>query len=148
MTDPDPNKIKESNPKDAIGCRKPALSVLSMPVLYEMGAGLTEGACKYRRHNFRVIGVRASVYFDATMRHLAAWWEGQDIDPDSGLHHVSKALASLHVLRDAMICDKVHDDRPPRVHASWIAKARERVDEILARYPNPADPYTQTNLED
>lgn len=76
------------------------------------------------------------------MRHLAAWWEGQDIDPDSGLHHVAKAMASLHVLRDAMMQDKCFDDRPPVSSASWIAAAQERVEEILGRYPNHKAPYT------
>lgn len=145
----DPEKLKESNPKDRIGIRKPALSVLSMPVIYEQAAGLTEGACKYGRHNYRVIGVRASVYFDATMRHLSAWWEGQDIDPDSGLHHIAKAMASLHVLRDAMLRGKVHDDRPPSTDESWITEAKERVEAILERYPDPVDPYTiSSDLED
>lgn len=137
------NSVKESNPKDRLGMRKPALSVLSMPVLYEMAAGMTEGACKYGRHNYRAIGVRASVYFDATMRHLAAWWEGQDTDPDSGLHHVCKALASLHVLRDAMLNNKVVDDRPPSMHEGWIKQAQDHITEILERYPEPAAPFTR-----
>lgn len=145
----DPKKLKESNPKDRIGVRKPPLSTLSMPVLFEAGNALLEGAAKYGRHNYRVIGVRSSVYFDATMRHLAAWWEGQDVDPDSGLHHVTKAIASLMVLRDAMLHDKVHDDRPPPSPESWIQQATDRTTEVIDRYPDPVEPYTrESNLED
>ena len=136
------------NPKDKAGQMKPRLSVLSMPVLFEAGNALTEGARKYGAFNVRVVPVKASVYFDATMRHLGAWWEGQDIDPDSGLHHVVKAIASLMVLRDAMIHEKVKDDRPPITDASWIAEAVERAAEIVERYPDPKQPYTQSNLED
>ncbi|SVD92517.1 uncharacterized protein METZ01_LOCUS445371, partial [marine metagenome] len=29
-----------------------------------------EGAIKYGRHNYRIAGVRASVYIDATIGHL------------------------------------------------------------------------------
>tara|TARA_R110002096_G_scaffold6213_1_gene28668 strand:- start:485 stop:931 length:447 start_codon:yes stop_codon:yes gene_type:complete len=143
-----PKNIKDSNPKDAIGVRKPALSVLSMPVLFEQAAGLSEGACKYGRSNYRVMGVRASVYYDATMRHLAAWWEGENIDPESGIHHISKAMSSLHVLRDAMMQGKCSDDRPPVSNESWIREAQERIEQVLDRHPNPKPPYTQSNLED
>ncbi|MCM0035904.1 MAG: DUF5664 domain-containing protein, partial [Burkholderiaceae bacterium] len=55
-----------------------------------------------------------SVYYDATIRHLFAWWEGEDLDPDSGMSHITKAIASLTVLRDSMIQGMSTDDRPPR----------------------------------
>lgn len=135
------SRVKKSNPKDAIGSRKPPLTTVPFPVLYEVGAGMLEGSCKYRRHNYRVIGVRTSVYVDATMRHLADFWEGEDIDPASGVHHVSKAIASLVVLRDAMMNDKCHDDRPPPSKAGWLGRIQQLVDGVLVRYPNPKPPY-------
>jgi len=110
----DEANIKASNPKDLIGSRKAKLSCVPAGVIFEIGLGMTEGMCKYGRHNYRAIGVRSSVYYDATMGHLMDWWEGQDIDVESGLSHVTKALASLTVLRDAMMQGKLHDDRPPR----------------------------------
>ena len=139
---------KETNPKDAIGCTKPPLSVIPLPPLYEVAAGLLEGACKYRRHNYRRAGIRNSIYYDGVMRHLAAWWEGQDIDPDSGIHHVSKAIACLLVLRDAQMADMATDDRPPVVDPHWMEKVQERVTEVLKRHPNPLPPYTETDIYD
>jgi hypothetical protein len=103
-----------NNPKDAIGARKAKFSTIPAGVLFEVGTAMLEGAVKYGRHNFRVMGLRASVYYDASMGHIADWWEGQDIDPDSGLHHVTKAISTLVVLRDAMLQDKMTDDRPPK----------------------------------
>ena len=105
---------KATNPKDAIGALKAKVSVVPANVIFEIGLGMTEGMVKYGRHNYRGCGVRASVYYDASMGHLMDWWEGEDTDPDSGLSHVTKALASLVVLRDAMMQDKLRDDRPPR----------------------------------
>ena len=105
---------KTTNPKDAVGIKKAPMSTVSAAVLAEVGVGMLEGALKYGRHNYRGVGVRASVYYDATIRHLFSWWEGEDIDPDSQLSHVTKAICSLVVLRDAMIQDKCEDDRPPR----------------------------------
>jgi hypothetical protein len=119
---------KPTNPKDVCGIRKAPMSTVSGAVLAELGVAMLEGAAKYGRHNYRAVGVRASVYYDATMRHVIAWWEGEDIDPDScaideatgqpdlttGASHITKAIASLVVLRDAMIQGMVTDDRPPR----------------------------------
>jgi hypothetical protein len=84
------------------------------PVIWELAVAMFEGALKYARHNYRAVGVRASVYYDALNRHIDAWWDGQDVDPDSGLHHITKAIATLFVLRDSMIRGNWVDDRPPR----------------------------------
>src|SRR5690349_5453933 len=70
-----PVQEKPSNPKDVIGIRKVPFSVLPTPVLWEAALGMMEGALKYGRHNYRAIGVRSSVYYDATQRHLTDWWE-------------------------------------------------------------------------
>lgn len=104
---------KDSNPKDIIGTRKAPMSTVPAGVIAERGVAMLEGACKYGRHNYRAVGIRASVYYDATMRHLMAWWEGEDVDPDSGLSHITKAIASLAVLRDAQMRSMVQDDRAP-----------------------------------
>jgi hypothetical protein len=139
---------KPTNPKDALGILKPPLSTVPTPVVFEIGLGMLEGALKYGRHNYRAIGVRASVYYDATMRHLGVWWEGEDLDPDSkaGLHHVSKAIASLVVLRDAMIQGNWQDDRPPRSPQDWLLNMQGSVKALLAAYPNPVSPYTQQTM--
>lgn len=140
-------KVKESNPKDAIGVTKVPYSTLSGPVIAEMAVGMLEGALKYGRHNYRAIGVRASVYYDATRRHLDGWWEGEDIDPDSGLSHITKALTSLAVLRDAMIRGKMEDDRPQGT-VGFLAKLNLKVKELLATYTNPKAPFLATGAPD
>lgn len=104
---------KPSNPKDIVGTRKAPMSTVSAAVMAELGVAMLEGAAKYGRHNYRAVGVRASVYYDATLRHLFSWWEGEDIDPDSDMSHITKAIASLAVLRDAMIQGMLTDDRAP-----------------------------------
>lgn len=123
------------NPKDMIGQRKATLSCIPMPVMMEVGVGMLEGAMKYGRYNWRTTSVKSSIYFDATMRHLIQWWEGDDIDTDSGIHHISKAITSLVVLRDAMICDKFVDDRPPGgVPEDWMAVLNSRVNMLTEKY--------------
>lgn len=124
---------KPTNPKDAVGIKKAPMSTVPAGVLAEVGVAMLEGASKYGRHNFRVAGVRASVYYDGVMRHLMAWWEGEDIDPDSGLSHVVKAITSLTVLRDAMLQEMWADDRPPR-SAPFYPRLNAAAAEIVDRY--------------
>lgn len=137
---------KDTNPKDAIGVTKAPVSVVPGPFLFALGQALLEGALKYGRHNYRACGVRYSVYFDAAMRHLFAWWEGEDRDPDSGLPHIIKAAACLAVLHDSMGQCNAHDDRPPQSPGFWLERVNEHTKELLARYPNPEPPHTQKDV--
>ncbi len=151
--------IKPSNPKDSVGVQKVSISAVPAAVLMEVGLGMSEGASKYGRFNFRVIGVRGSVYYDATMRHLAAWWEGEDIDPDTctvdaqtgqpikstGLNHITKAICSLVVLRDAMIQCQFNDDRPPKSPVGWLAELNSKAKGLFDKYQEPVTPYTATS---
>jgi len=126
--------MKDTNPKDAIGSRKLAFSVLPWRVLTNVALGMMEGAAKYGRHNYRAAGVRASVYFDAVVaRHLTEWWEGTDIDSDSGIHHIDKAIAGLMVMRDSMLQGNFVDDRPPSGKVDMPALNRH-AEEILDKY--------------
>lgn len=140
-------ETKESNPKDAIGSKKVGISVLSMPVLLEDAVGMTEGSCKYGSHNYREIGVSAKCYFDATIRHLFAWWEGENLDPDSGLSHLTKARSSLMVLRDAMIRGKMTDDRPTGTNG-FVQALNEKMLDVLRKHPNPVRPFLASREAD
>lgn len=124
---------KDTNPKDAVGVRKAPMSTVSAAVLAEVGVAMLEGAAKYGRHNYRAAGVRASVYYDALQRHMMAWWEGEDMDPDSGMSHITKAITTLVVLRDAMIQGMVTDDRPPS-SAAFYAELNTKAAAIIDRY--------------
>jgi hypothetical protein len=106
---------KETNPKDAEARQDSRVSLSLFPDTAVVAGALafTEGDAKYGGHNYRVAGVRASVYYDAEERHMKAWRNGEDIDPDSGLPHLWKALACIAVLIDAQECGKLTDDRPP-----------------------------------
>lgn len=127
------DNAKETNPKDALGIKKAGLQCIScafiqdlaklaggykhlrMKTLFAVGMAMVEGARKYGRHNYRVSGVRASVYYDALLRHLHQWWYGEDIDKDSNIEHIIKALACMAVFLDALKNNKWIDDRPPKI---------------------------------
>jgi hypothetical protein len=73
--------------------------------------GMLDGMLKYGRANFRAIGIRYSIYIDALKRHVNALFEGEDLDPDSGLPHEAHVLACMAIIIDAKAAGKLNDDR-------------------------------------
>lgn len=101
------------NPKDAVGGRKAPLSLVPWTLVVCASRAMLEGALKYGRFNWRMCGVRASIYLDALKRHIAKWENGQDADPKTLVHHLDSAIGCLTIMRDAMLYGKLTDDRPP-----------------------------------
>ena len=137
---------KDSNPKDTVGSKKVSISKIPPAVLFEIANALLGGGLKYSAYNWRAEGARATVYYDAVMRHLMAWLEGEDIDPDSGMSHVTQAISGLIVLRDSMIQGNWVDDRPPAGKAI-IAQANAMAKAMIEKVGNNAKPpYTEKKL--
>ena len=69
---------------------------------------LTFGAQKYERNNWIHVEDAPRRYFDALQRHLSAWKKGEQVDPESGLHHLAHAMCCLMFLyeRDVIYNDK------------------------------------------
>ena len=109
------NFVFSNNPKSEAAKGKRQYHLVPVCVLDEITDGMAEGARKYGAYNWRKTGVSMADYYDSTQRHLNAWLAGQDIDPDSGVHEISKAITSLVVLRDAIAQGKALDDRPKGV---------------------------------
>lgn len=59
---------------------------------------LTFGAEKYEPDNWKHVPDSKRRYFDAVQRHVWAWKEGEQIDPESGRHHLAHALCGLMFL--------------------------------------------------
>jgi hypothetical protein len=140
-------EMKPTNPKDIAGSKKaPVNSMIPGAVKAEIGVALLEGALKYGRHNYRQDGVRASVYYDAVGRHLDAWWEGEDVDEESGLSHITKAIAGLIILRDCSIRGMCNDDRPPKT-IGFMREVNEKTKALIEKYPNPVPPVLNKSKE-
>lgn len=89
---------------------KPDLSLIPKDALWGTAAALTFGAKKYNRHNFKN-GIAYSRLVAATMRHLTAWNEGEDLDNESLLNHLDHAMASLAMLKFMAVNKPEFDDR-------------------------------------
>lgn len=59
---------------------------------------LTFGAEKYEPDNWKHVPDSKRRYFDALQRHVWAWKEGEQLDPESGRHHLAHALCCLMFL--------------------------------------------------
>lgn len=122
---------KLTNPKDALGSDKLPIH-LWPPSATAFGCiGLVNGMTKYGRANWRDAGVRASIYVDACKRHLDDWFEGNESDPDDGVHNLSAAIACIAIVIDAMVSNKLNDDR--NYNGSGYRKARAMMESHVKR---------------
>ena len=67
---------------------KPRTDLLPSAPLLAIAEVLTFGAKKYEAHNWRG-GLEYSRVLGAAMRHLLAYNDGEDKDPESGLSHLA-----------------------------------------------------------
>lgn len=116
---------KPTNPKDVIGSSKLPLELVPDTAVAYMALSFLEGALKYGRFNWRIAGVRASIYAAAMRRHMKKWWNGEDADPKTGVHHLASVMACCAIVLDAKLVGKLTDDRPPRADVGQLIEALE-----------------------
>jgi hypothetical protein len=86
------------------------LHLLSTEAMNQTAAVLKFGAQKYAEHNWRA-GFAWSRPLAAAMRHITAFNDGEDTDPESGLSHLAHAACCIMFLLEF---EKTHpnlDDR-------------------------------------
>lgn len=130
---------KPTNPKDLVGSGKLPLHLWPETATAVGCLGLLDGMLKYGRTNWRVAGVRFTIYLDALRRHTTALFEGEDLDPDSGLPHLSHALACLAILVDAQAAGKLTDDR------QYPGGYRKLVDELTPEVARLKEKHADKN---
>jgi hypothetical protein len=131
---------KPTNSKDALALAKLPLHLVPATMKVNAALAFAEGAAKYGAYNWRVAGVRASIYKSALERHLEKWWNGEWADPATGVPHLASVLACAGIILDADLCGKLTDDRPPaaplpaRIDA-MEAEVRRVLDLFKDRHP-------------
>lgn len=78
---------------------KPDYSLLTRAMMEPMVKALMYGEGKYSRGNFRggFVNTRLTA---AALRHIMAWQDSEDNDPESGVTHLGHAMAALAMLLD------------------------------------------------
>lgn len=138
------NDLKPTNPKDRAATARLDLSLFPDTAVIYGALAMYEGHCKYGGFNYRPGGVLASIYIAAARRHMAKWYNGQDFDLKTQVHHLASALACIAVIIDAIECGVLQDDRPPKVDIDvLLARMEEKVKHLQTLYPDGPDRYTE-----
>lgn len=124
---------KPTNPKDQVAVTKLPLHLVPSTLEAFAALAFAEGAMKYGAYNWRVAGVRASVYLSAMKRHVAKWQNGEEADPATGVPHLASAIACLAIILDARLCGKLTDDRPPSAPVGTVVDEAESIVADLAK---------------
>jgi len=121
-----PDELPDKNLKTIAAAGKPKLSDVPPVSLFALGAAMSNGAEKYGRFNWRNTGSTSSVFYDAMMRHIADWYNGEDFAHDSHVHHLGHIMASCAILLDSELNGSLNDDRAdkPSVarNPTWMEK--------------------------
>lgn len=126
---------KPTNPKDVLGGGKIPYHLWPNTATLLGVMAMLEGGSKYGRSNYRALGVRASVYYDAARRHLDAWFEGETNTKDHSLHHLGNALACIAIIVDAEAAGILVDDRMyPGGYVQMLERLTPEVNRIKAMY--------------
>ncbi len=75
------------------------------------------GTSKYGDYNWQQ-GIEYRRIYASTIRHMMAWYGGQDLDPESGLSHVAHASCNIQMLLHYIANPEEYgtlDDRPHKL---------------------------------
>lgn len=96
------------------------VNLLSSEALFQTAAVLKFGADKYHEHNWRD-GFAWSRPLAAAMRHIMAFNDGEDKDPESGLSHLAHAACCIMFLLEF---EKTHPDLDDRYKPNVSATSK------------------------
>lgn len=86
------------------------LDLLPVIPLEKIAEVFTFSLVKYPPRNWEE-GVHWSIFYAACLRHLFAWWKGENKDPESGLSHLAHAASNILFLLEYQEKEKGTDDR-------------------------------------
>ncbi len=113
---------------------KVRLDLLPVEALELVGMVATQGARRVGDRNWEK-GMKWSYPYAAILRHLFAYWRGEDIDPKHGLPHLAHAAFWVLALLDYQLKGNGTDDRPPE--PNWVKAApREEIRAMFLRAMN------------
>jgi hypothetical protein len=93
--------------------QKPPIHLIPVQPLKEMATVFGFGARKYGENNWRkdLGNTSWGRTYSSIQRHLLSFWDGEDIDPESGFTHLSHAATQMLILIEQYNNCKEMDDR-------------------------------------
>lgn len=102
------------DPKQFQAIKKMSFKAVPISLLLHAQPGNQNGADKYGVYNWLNLDDKSMsmmTYLDALQRHLMLFRAGQDNTSDTNINNLDSMISGLAVLRDAMLFNKVKDDR-------------------------------------
>jgi hypothetical protein len=90
---------------------KPRMDLIPGDALIEIAKVLSYGAAKYSDRNWEK-GMDYHKLYAPIQRHLWKWWQGEELDEESGLHHLAHAACDILMLQATALRSIGTDDRP------------------------------------
>lgn len=87
------------------------LDLFPIEAFHGISQVLTFGAKKYEDRNWE-LGMKWSRVYGALLRHITAWWDGEEDDPESGMPHLWHAGCCAAFLITYAERGVGEDDRP------------------------------------
>lgn len=106
--------MNNTDPKKKSSEDKPQLQLIPPVLNNETAKALSRGAVKHGPWNWRENKVEMMTYLGAIKRHVDLLLNGEDIDPDTGAHHLGCVAAGCGIVLDAREHGTLVDNRPPR----------------------------------
>jgi hypothetical protein len=94
---------------------KPRLDLVPYSIIEAIARQLEYGAAKHGLHDWRK-GLPWTYRYASILRHLFAWGQGEDIDPESKRPHLDAAATQLGILIEYRNTHPELDDRWKRQH--------------------------------
>lgn len=85
--------------------------LLPFDSIEEVSQVMTFGAQKYSDRGWEK-GINWMICFGSLLRHTFAWWRGEDLDPESGCHHMAHVAWNALALVSYSKRKVGFDDRP------------------------------------
>lgn len=104
VKDPNTTTIRNDGGKNRV-------DLLPVRPLERVAEVLSAGLNKYPERNWEP-GMAWSRCYASALRHLFAWWRGEDKDPQTGLSHLAHCACNILFLLEYQELQRGTDDRP------------------------------------
>lgn len=121
---------------------KPQMDLLDTTALVELAKVLDFGAKKYDRFNWKA-GIKWSRVISAAMRHITAFNNGEDVDPETGISHMAHAMCNCMFLLNYIKEHPELDDRYKPYETT--TKAKPGVGYTTITYSSHNGPFPPSN---
>jgi hypothetical protein len=103
---------------------KSSVGVIPSQAIMAIGEVFTSGMDKYGHRNWEnhANEWRWSDLIASTLRHIYKWQYREDLDDESGIHHLAHAMTNLTMLYTLIVCGKGTDDRSYLTNGETVHK--------------------------